>query len=170
MVGSARARNCSWMLVHVGPVKAMDGARRRHGRRRGRAMAEAMKLHCIIPPHHAWFIVECTCRRPQSRLGLALARDAALPPPSPCPKHGEAQDDDFDALQTRLERQGQTELGPWLHGVPARWFVLPAKVRCVNDHVVATSDPHDFIAGHCRTCGAPVALTFPEDSSGPLRA
>ena len=57
-----------------------------------------------------------------------------------------------------------------VQALPARWFALPAKVRCTSDHVATTSDPHDFIAGHCRTCGAPVALTFPEDCSGPLRA
>ena len=81
------------------------------------------------------------------------------------------------ALQTRLEIIGAQESGPFIgpgraivQALPARWFALPAKVRCTSDHVATTSDPHDFIAGHCRTCGAPVALTFPEDSSGPLRA
>ena len=123
-------------------------------------------------------MLPCSCG-PTNNVVMALSG----PIPHWCARHGATNHCDATtaavviALQTQLEAIGAKEPGPFVgpgrvivQALPARWFVLPAKVRCVNDHVVATSDPHDFVAGHCRTCGAPVALTFPEDCSGPLRA
>ena len=123
-------------------------------------------------------ILPCSCG-PTNNVVTALSGSI----PHWCARHGATNRCSptiltlYVELQSRLEAIGAREPGPFIgpsrvvvRAFPARWFALPAKVRCTNDHVATTSDPDDFIAGRCRACGAPVALTFPEDSSGPLRA
>lgn len=103
-----------------------------------------------------------------SRTGVAWAHTAGL---TLCSGH--VNDDvrkRFEDVQDRLVAIGQLEPGPFLSGLPSRWFMGPLFwLRCGNGHVHTSNDPSCIVAGRCPTCGEPIALTFSEDSDGPLR-
>lgn len=105
----------------------------------------------------------CPCRLVPSRIGIAWAKLASLPP---CDAHVDVDTrQGFDALQDRLEASGRQEGGPLFSGVPRRWFEGPTlRFRCIHGHVHNSTDAKSIVAGECPTCAAPVALTFPEDS------
>lgn len=103
-----------------------------------------------------------------SRTGVAWAHTARL---TLCSGH--VSDDvleRFEEVQDTLVAIGQLEPGPFFSGLPERWFMGPQFwFRCGNGHVHTSCDPSGIVAGTCPECSEPIALTFPEDSGGPLR-